>query len=105
MAAMTYQQRSAAARDGAFQDRVTVGAVKLANFVSASEPAETPNHANRVAFAAQVLASPRSYAERLALGVITASVADDIETTDDLSDAEIQSALETIWDAYAGSGS
>jgi predicted ATPase len=101
---MTYQERSAAARDGAFQDRVTIGAVKLSNFISGSEDAGTSNHANRIAFASQVLASPRQYAERLALGVITASVADTIETTDDLTDEQVQSALETIWNAYAGSG-
>jgi len=100
--ALNYAQRADAAADGNFVKRVMVGAVKLANYTAASEPENTPNHANRVAFASAVLANPGAYAPQLALGVLTQGVADEIESADDLTDTNIQSALESMWNAYAG---
>lgn len=99
--AMPYQARAEAARDGAFIDRIVVGAVKLAIYV-AGEAGATPSHAERLVLANQVLAAPRAVAERLAVGVLTASIANGITTADDLTDANVQTALETIWNAYAG---
>ena len=102
--AMDNLARAQAARDTGFQDRVRVAAVTLAIYVSATESSSATNHANRLALAKNVLNGQQSYAQLLALPVLTVGSLSGKNgyATSDISDAELQAAMETIWDGVAG---
>jgi len=77
-------------------NRVKVAVVKAAIAISA-EPAATPNHANRGAYARSVLMDPDGSAKRMTLGVVTDAA---VQAT--RSDEAIYNAVAGQWNAYAG---
>lgn len=93
--AMTLSEQQKLARVRDFQDRVQQATIKTALAIQAESP-EAANHANRSVFALLALRSPQTYAELLAPGVAT-QISDDQAT-----DAQIETALSAIWNAYAG---
>lgn len=97
----TIDQRAQAAQDGTLIRRVKLSAVTAAINISA-ESDQTPNHANRAAFARSVLLSPETYAPRLAEAVMAQIDQSDASA---VTDAEISSTLGGVWNAYAGTGS
>ncbi len=74
---------------------VGVATVRAAIDIQA-EDSGTANHANRAAFAKQVLQSPAHWAEVMAVGVSTQLQA--IDPSDEVLDGIIAG----IWNAYAG---
>lgn len=93
--ALNYVGQLDAINDPIYLAKVTQSAVKAAIAVNSEAPA-TAFHAQRVAFATTVLNSPNDLGRRLAHGVAT-QVAGAAPT-----DANIDTAVSSIWNAYAG---
>ena len=93
--ALTYVAQLDAINEPIYLAKVTQSAVKTAIAVNSEAPA-TAFHAVRVAFATTVLNSPSDLGRRLAHGVAT-QVAGATPT-----DANIDTAVSAIWNAYAG---
>lgn len=81
-------------------DPVFVGLVQQAIIVAAinisAEARNTPDDANRIAFAKSVLNSPASFAPNFAQGVASQGL------DKNSADAAISTAVAAIWNAYAG---
>lgn len=92
---MSLQTQFVAASDPALaarvQQQIVVSAIAIAN-----EPANTADHANRVALARQVLLGPAAWASIFQQGV--ASQALDNTATD----LQLANAVAAIWNAYSG---
>ena len=93
---MTYAQIRNLAVQNTFIDQVRVAITTAAINISAEAP-ETANHANRVAYALQVLRNPGGYAAVMAEGA-----AQDANVQTAQSDANVMSAVAGQWNAYAG---
>ena len=93
--ALTYVNQLDAINDPIYLAKVTQSAVKTAIAVNSEAPA-TAHHAVRVAFATSVLNSPTEMGKRIAHGVAT-QVSGATPT-----DANIDTAVSSIWNAYAG---
>jgi len=79
-----------------FLKRVRQASIKAAIDVMA-ELENTPNHANRIAFANKVLIEPERYGNVLAFGVLTNAM---ISLASE--DNDIQFTINSLFDAYAG---
>lgn len=93
---MTFAQIWALSVHQDFVNQVRVAIVKAAIAISA-EAAQTANHANRVAYARNVLLNPQGYAANMALGIAT-----DSSVQAEQSDANVYNATAGQWNAYAG---
>lgn len=93
---MTFAQINGLAVNSSFVEQVKIGIVKAAIAISA-ESDQTPNHANRVAYARAVLANPTGYASNMAFGIATN---DDVQAA--ASDTNVYNAIAGQWNAYAG---
>lgn len=94
---MDYRTQYQIATDPDFIRTVQMAAARIALDV-VSEAANTPNHANRSAYATKVLNSPSAYAPVLAQGVCAAEPTMRAQT----QDQAIYNALSAVWDAFAG---
>lgn len=95
-------------RNPNFQQRLQVALIDQVATV-AGEAGATTNHANRIAFAAQVAYSPDSWAAKMALGIIVTNTNiqnalttnnPDTNTTA-VADADIKTAVGVVWNFYA----
>lgn len=93
--ALNYEKQLDAINEPAYIAKVTQSAVKTAIAVS-SEPPATAYHAVRVSFATAVLNNPSDLGRKLTHGVAT-QVSGATPT-----DANIDTAVSAIWNAYAG---
>ncbi len=93
--ALAYVAQLDAINDPIYLAKVTQSAVKTAIAVNSEAPA-TAHHAVRVAFATSVLNSPTEMGKRIAHGVAT-QVSGATPT-----DINIDTAVSSIWNAYAG---
>jgi hypothetical protein len=59
-----------------------------------AESDATPNHANRIALALQVVNSPETYARRMVWAIVKIAT--------DATDASLKAAALTAWNAFAG---
>ena len=92
---MNYPDQLDAVGEPIFLAKVTQSAVKAAIAINAEAPA-TAFHAQRVSFATAVLNSPNDLGRRLAHGVATQLA------SKSFTDANIDTAVSSIWNAYAG---
>ena len=101
--AMKNQERTDASRDGGWRARVQAQMVASAVSI-AGEASNVPNHANRVALSKNVLNSQDYYAEVFALPVLTSGnlITKDAPIATTISDAEIASGVESVWNGIAG---
>lgn len=97
--AMDYAARSQAVRDAIFVGRVGIGLVKLCTYITASETNVT-NHAARASLASKIMNDVNAYAPHFAFAVIAAPVNDNANSTTDITDNSIQSALETSFNSF-----
>ena len=93
--ALNYVGQLDAINDPIYLAKVTQSAVKTAIAVNSEAPA-TAFHAQRVAFATAVLNNPSDLGRKLTHGVAT-QVSGATPT-----DANIDTAVSAIWNAYAG---
>ena len=86
------------AQNGDFVRRVQMAAVKAAIAVQAEDVA-TANHAERSAWAYQVLHGPEGVAPKIAMAAATSVV-----LTIDSPDADIEFTVNAMWNAFALGG-
>ena len=94
---MAYKDQWNLASDDEFKRRVQI-AMCFAALAIQAEPAATPNHTNRSTYAKLVLNSPESYMPLFALAICAADPA----LTPASPDALIQTNVNAVWDALAG---
>src|SRR2546425_10571290 len=97
MAVATFKEQAGVASDGDFRTRVEIAMLAAAIAVQGEAPA-TPNHANRAAYAKLVLNAPESYVTLFSLAIC----AFNSSLTSVSPDATIQSDVNAVWNALAG---
>jgi len=83
--------------DDGFRRRVEVAICAAAIAIQSENPA-TGNHANRAAYAKLVLNAPDSYTPLFARAI----AANDSTLTPASADAQIRTAVDSVWNALAG---
>lgn len=100
---MATKEIIAAATDAIFSTRVAFLALKTAQNVAA-EASNTPNHANRVAYANRIFRGEENQ-QLLTLHLVSANgtISNTLvnDGADAVPDADIEYALSTIWDSRA----
>jgi len=86
-------------RNASFRDRVEVAMIKCALAIQ-SEPEGTPKHVERSKLAYTVLHGNAQLVDRFALAISTL----DSVTSDDVSDADLSTAVSSVWNAFAIGG-
>ena len=94
---MAYKDQWNLASDGEFKRRVQVAMLSAAISIQA-EATATPNHTNRANYAKLVLNSPDSYMPLFALAICALDPA----LTPASPDATIQTNVNAVWNALAG---
>jgi hypothetical protein len=87
--------------ESGFGNRVLVGLLDVANDV-AGESDQTPNHDNRIAWAAQVLRNPDDRLPGVLNGVLIANQAASVQQILNAEDSAIKSAIAALVDLFAG---
>lgn len=95
---MAYADNYAASLNPAFQQRVSASMASAAINIS-SESTGTTDHSNRVVLAKNVLTSPQQYINQFALAVAVNLA---IVTLSSVTDANIDTAVSSVWNAFAG---
>ena len=96
----TYTELYGLHNDSALKNRVTVACIVAAEVVMDEAPA-TANHANRLTWAASVLASPQAEATRMYWALLAANKDMTVENIQQATDAQIQSQVEAHIDLFA----
>ncbi len=94
---MAYKDQWNLASDDEFKRRVQIAMCSAAIAIQAEAPA-TPNHTNRANYAKLVLNSPDSYMPLFALAICALDPA----LTPASPDANIQTNVNAVWNALAG---
>jgi hypothetical protein len=94
--AVGYQLDNNVAINPSFIQQVTVAMLNAAVAIAA-EASNTAGHAQRFNLAVAVLNAPQNYAQTFAL----AAVSDDV-TTAGVTDAALQTRINSLWSALAG---
>lgn len=98
-----------ASQSSRFQQRIALALLDTVVTV-ANEAGATTNHANRLAFAAQVVIDPLRWARMMAFGLIAvnaniqSAITNAAATADPASgiaDADIKAAVAVVWDFYS----
>lgn len=87
--------------ESGFANRVLVGLLDVANDV-AGENEQTPNHDNRIAWAAQVLRNPEDRLPGVLNGVLIANQAASVQQILNAEDSAIKSAIAALVNLFAG---
>lgn len=96
----TYIELYGLHNDSALKNRVVVACIVAAEVVIDEDPA-TDNHANRLPWAASVLASPQAEATRMYWALLAANKDANVEAIRAASDAAIQTQVEAHIDLFA----
>lgn len=96
----TYDELYGLHNNSALKNRVTVACVVAAEIVMDEDPA-TGNHANRLVWAASVLASPQAEAVRMYWALLAANKDTTVENIQSAMDAQIQTQVEAHIDLFA----
>lgn len=96
----TYTELYGLHNDTALKNRVLVACTIAAEVVMGEDPATT-NHANRLLWAAFVLASPQVEATRMYWALLAANKDVSAENIQSATDAQIQSQVEAHIDLFA----
>lgn len=99
----TYTELYGLHNDSALKNRVVVACIVAAEVVM-DELDTTPNHANRLIWAASVLANPQTEATRMYWALLAANKDATIESIQGATDAAIQSQVEVHIDLFATGG-
>jgi len=98
--ALTFQQQSEYISNNPLLARVAAAAVNVAIDVMAEDGA-TAGHAERAAFAHQVLMSPAGAAADLVYGVVTNANCGTGSSDPLTDDAALEFTVTSLWDAYS----
>ena len=82
-------------------NKVTVACVVAAETIM-GEVDTTPNHANRLTWAASVFQNPRNESERMWWAILAANHSSNVSAITGASDAVIQTAVDDHVDLFAG---
>jgi hypothetical protein len=97
--ALTYAESAALMKDAAFIDRVKVACLKYADFILNEAP-NTPGHSSRYRWAQQTTSNPDSAAQMTTPPTVMDSAVQnaglDTEGTSAITDAALQSSVETV---------
>jgi len=96
----TYTELYGLHNDSALKNRVIVACIVAAEVVM-DEIGTTPNHANRLLWAASVLASPQVEATRMFWALLAVNKDATIENIQAATDIQIQSQVEAHIDLFA----
>ena len=96
----TYAELFGLNNDSALRNRVMVACLIAAETVMA-ELDTTPNHANRLAWAASVFASPAAETKRMFMAVLAANSDATITAIQDATDEQIQTNVDNHVDLFA----
>lgn len=96
----TYNELYGLNSDSELRNRVTMACIVAAETVMAEEDT-TPNHANRLVWAALVFASPAMEAKRMFMAVLAANKDADVAAIQSATDAQIQAAVDNHVDLFA----
>lgn len=97
---LTFEQLSGLVQSSDMAGQI-MGAVATVALAIQSEDSETPNHANRMAWARRALSSPQSVAGEIRAAVL-GTYADTLPASGaTLTDAQIKSAVESCVDTFA----
>jgi len=86
--------------DSALRNRVMVACIIAAEVVMA-EVDTTPNHANRLVWAASVFANPVAEASRMFMAILAANSGLTVEQIQGATDAQIQTGVDDHIDLFA----
>ena len=96
----TYEELYGLRNDSGLRNRVVVACIISAEGIM-SEDGGTPNHANRLIWAAAVFASPTQEAERMYWAVLAANKDATIAQIQSATDAAIQTNVDAHVDLFA----
>lgn len=96
----TYLELFKLTSDQALRQKVAVACIVAADLVRA-EPVNTPNHANRLKWAAQVFADPAAEGTRMLYVALAQNRAASVNAIAGASDQEIQTAVNAAVDVFA----
>lgn len=96
----TYTELYGLHNDSALKNRVSVACIVAAEVVVNEDPA-TANHANRLLWAASVLASPQVEATRMYWALLAANKDMSVEDIQKVTDPQLQSQVEAHIDLFA----
>jgi hypothetical protein len=97
---LTLQNQGDASTDTAFRSRVRASVLRAALAV-ANEATNTANHIARIEWAGNVLREPESWALRIATTVAAQSGPASAASLAAVTDAQINTAVDSLIDAYA----
>ena len=81
-------------------NKVRVAIADVALRIS-TEPDTTPNHAERLSWAATALSNPGSQGDRFLIGILTANKSATVPQIENASDAAVQTNVDDIVDIFA----
>ena len=93
---MSYATAFGHSQDTAFRQRITIAIAQAAVAIMA-EAANVTHHAKRVALAARVVENPASFVDAYAIDIVS-----DDATTINSTDAQLQTRVNALWNAWAG---
>lgn len=96
----TYTELYGLRNDSALRNRVMVACIVAGEAIMA-EDVGTPNHANRLTWAASVFASPVAEANRMFMAVLAANKDATVEQVQGASDEAIQTHVDAHVDLFA----
>ena len=96
----TYEELYGLRSDSALKNRVTVACIISAEGIM-SEDGGTPNHANRLIWAATVFASPSQEADRMYWAVLAANQGASVAQIQSATDSAIQTNVDDHVDLFA----
>jgi len=96
----TYNELYTLTADSALRNRVRVAVIVAAQTIR-GEDGGTPNHANRLLWAAAAMANPAGEAQRMFHAVLAANKDSTVEQISGASDAAIQTAVDNVVDLFA----
>ena len=96
----TYSELYGLNSDSELRNRVTVACIVAAETVMAEEDT-TPNHANRLLWAASVFVSPTVEARRMFMAVLAANKDATVSAIQSATDAQIQAVVDSHIDLFA----
>jgi len=86
--------------DSALKNRVNVAVIVAAEAIR-SEDGATPNHANRLVWAAAVFAAPSAEADRMFMAILAANKDATVAQIQSATDAAIQTKVDATVDLFA----
>ena len=99
----TYAELYGLHNDSALRNRVMVACIVAAEVVM-DEDGGTPNHANRLLWAASVLVNPQAEARRMFMAVLAANKDATVENIKGALDPQIQTNVDDHIDLFATGG-